>query len=473
MTSGWDQITAGEITRAIRGSLISGPADTKVGGISTDTRKMRPGQLFWPLKGDNHDGHDFLDTAVEKGAAVIVRENRYDFEIKKKKNVVVITVPDTLQALGDLAPWWRRRLNPRVVAITGSAGKTTTKEMASSILDLGAMTLKNEGNLNNLIGLPLSLLSLRAEHARAVLEMGMNKPGEIARLTEIAGPDIGLITNAAKAHLEGLGSVRGVAKAKIELFEKMPVTSQAVLNGDDTLLVEMASSLNREFLTFGLDPTNDIRASNVVNRGTDGLSFELDYHGSAQPIRLQVPGTQNVMNALAASAVAYCFQEPIEHVAEGLNRFNGINGRFRLLHLPDGTILVDDTYNANPCSLKAAIESLKDMTTNGGRVIIGLGEMLELGDETVTAHLEAGRLVAELRPNFFLAMGEHAREMMEGALQIGMSKGRIILVTSPEEMARKIDEVLQRGDLILLKGSRRMGLEKAARTLLEAHAKEV
>ncbi|MFC1824659.1 UDP-N-acetylmuramoyl-tripeptide--D-alanyl-D-alanine ligase [Thermodesulfobacteriota bacterium] len=473
MTAGWGQITTGEITRAIQGKLISGRPDIKVEGISTDSRKIKPGQLFWPLKGDNYDGHDFLKTAIEKGAAGAVRENRYDFEIPEGKDPVVITVPSTLQALGDLAGWWRRRLNPSVVAITGSAGKTTTKEMTSSILGLGAKTLKNEGNLNNLVGLPLSLLSLKEDHLRAVLEMGMNKPGEIGRLTEIASPDIGLITNVAKAHLEGLGSVRGVAKAKVELFEKMPMTSQALLNGDDVLLLEVASSLNRAFLTFGLGQRNDIRATKVLNRGIDGLSFELDYHGSAYPVRLRVPGTQNIMNALAASAVAYCLQEPVEHVAEGLNRFEGIEGRFRLIHLPDGSTLLDDTYNANPCSLKAAIDSLRSMVTNDGRVIIGLGEMLELGDETLNAHLEAGRLVAGLRPYYFLVMGDHAREMIEGALQIGMSKGQICLVNSPEEMALKIDEVLQSGDLILLKGSRRMGLERAAKNLLKAHAKEV
>jgi UDP-N-acetylmuramoyl-tripeptide--D-alanyl-D-alanine ligase len=348
----------------------------------------------------------------------------------------------------------------RVIGITGSAGKTTTKEMAASILTLSGATLRNRGNFNNLIGLPLSLFLLSEAHQTAILEMGMNRAGEIARLTEIADPDVGLITNVARAHIEGLGSLEGVAKAKVELLEKMAKRSRAVLNGDDELLIKTAAPLRREMMTFGFGPKNDVHPSALQNLGREGFSFEILYEGKVIPLRLRVPGIQNVYNALAASAIALALNEPPERIAQGLSAFEGIAGRFTVSPLPNGCVLVDDTYNANPHSLKAAIDSLKPLVPEGGRIIVGLGDMLELGDETVPAHVEAGEWVAEIGAFCFVALGAHASLMIEGARRKGYPSDKSAVARDHQDMAERIVKGWKRGDLVFLKGSRRVGLEK-------------
>jgi len=465
MTAKWGEITAGAIIKAIQGELISGPPELVLMGLSTDSREMARGEVFWALKGERYDGHDFVKQALEKGATGAVIQKGYRPEIPEGRKPVIIAVNDTLRSLGDLGNWWRRQHPIPVAAVTGSVGKTTTKEMAARILGLKALTLKNEGNLNNLIGLPLTLLSLEEAHRRAVLEMGMNRPGEIARLTEIADPDIGLITNVAKAHLEGLGDLKAVARAKVELLENMAEKGEAILNGDDELLLKTASPFRRKMITFGLGSENHIRADKIQSLGKEGTSFELQYFGHAQPVRLRVPGLQNVFNALAASAIALCLDESLEFILQGLSNFEGIKGRFMVSQLADGITLVDDTYNANPASLKAALDSVSVLVAGGGRIIVGLGEMLELGDETVRAHLEAGNMVAEIGVSHFLAMGEHADQMIEGALNEGFPTERAMIVRSHEEMVQVIRATMKDGDVILLKGSRRMGLEKVVEGL--------
>jgi UDP-N-acetylmuramoyl-tripeptide--D-alanyl-D-alanine ligase len=467
MTAKWGEITAGDMVSPVQGKLIAGPPESVFLGLSTDSRNILPGQLFWALKGERYDGHDFLKQAVDKGAAGVVIEKDHQPEFPRGSDLVVITVSDTLEALGDLARWWRHQHPVQVVAITGSVGKTTTKEMAASILGLNTVTLKNKGNFNNLVGLPLTLFLLEEVHRRAVLEMGMNRFGEIARLTEIADPDVGLITNVGRAHLEGLGDIKGVARAKVEMVEKISDDSQAVLNGDDELLMSVASPFRKKVMTYGLGANNDIRAAKIQNLGREGLSFELQYFGQSQTVRLRVPGLQNVFNALGASAIAICLKESPVHIVKGLGGFEGIRGRFMIAPLPHGITLVDDTYNSNPSSLKAAIESVKELAKNGGRVIIGLGEMMELGDEAVPAHVEAGSMVAELGAHCFIAMGEHAPEMIEGAVNAGFPSERTVMVSTHEEMVQEIRDVMIDGDVILLKGSRRVHLEKVAESLKE------
>jgi UDP-N-acetylmuramoyl-tripeptide--D-alanyl-D-alanine ligase len=460
MTARWGAISAKEILSAVQGEMISGADRAVFTGLSTDSRAVKEGELFWALRGERFDGHDFVKDAANKGAKGVVIERGRPCHIPAGKHLVVVAVPDTLKALGDFANWWRHQHRARVVAITGSTGKTTTKEMAATILGLSGMTLKNKGNFNNLIGLPVSLFLLNAVHRTAVLEMGMNRAGEIARLTEIADPDVGLITNVARAHVEGLGSLEGVAKAKVELLEKMSSESQPILNGDDELLMRTAASVRRKVMTFGLGPKNDVQPQDVKNLGRDGFSFDIRYQGKAVPVRLRVPGVHNIRNALAASAIAFALNEPADRIAQGLNRFEGIDGRFRLSPLPDGCTLVDDTYNANPHALKAAMESLRPLVGEGGRILVGLGEMLELGNETAAAHLEAGEMVAEIGACCFVALGEHAQLMIEGALRKGFPLERAAIARDHQDMAEKIKGMMRRGDLVFLKGSRRVGLEK-------------
>lgn len=473
MTPRWGEITAGTIVAPIQGELISGPHQVVLSGLSTDSRRIAQAELFWALKGEKYDGHDFVKQAIDKGAAGAVIEKGYGLEVPAPGDPVLIEVHDTLKALGDLGHWWRREYPIPVAAITGSVGKTTTKEMAARILGLNAATLKNEGNLNNLIGLPLTLLLLEKTHRRAVLEMGMNRPGEIARLTEIADPDVGLITNVGRAHLEGLGHINAVARAKVELLEKMSEKSQAILNGDDELLLKTASPFPRKITTFGLGPGNHIRADKIQSLGKEGTAFDLRFFDQVHPVRLRVPGLQNVFNALAASAIALCLEESPEHILEGLSGFEGIKGRFMISHLPGDVTLVDDTYNCNPTSLKAALDSVKALVTGRGRLIVGLGEMLELGDETVPAHLEAGNMVAEVGAFCFLAMGEHAPQIIEGAVSKGFAAERATEVRSHGEMAQKIEATMHDGDVILLKGSRKMQLEIVAEILQGKDQEEI
>jgi UDP-N-acetylmuramoyl-tripeptide--D-alanyl-D-alanine ligase len=458
----WGEITAGDIITPIQGSLLRGSSDTVFSGLSTDSRNIKERVLFWALHGEKHDGHAFLREAVSKGAAGVVIERGRPREIPSDREVVAIEVSDTLRGLGDLACWWRHQHKVRVIGITGSAGKTTTKEMTASILGLGGATLSNKGNFNNLIGLPLSLLLLSEAHHNAILEMGMNRAGEIARLTEIADPDVGLITNVAKAHIEGLGSLQGVARAKVELLEKMAKRSQAVLNGDDELLMKTAAPLQRETMTFGFEPGNDVHPHALQNLGREGFSFEIRYKGHVIPLRVRVPGIQNIYNALAASAIALALKEPPDRIAQGLGAFEGVAGRFTISQLPNGCVLVDDTYNANPHSLKAAMDSLKALVPEGGRIIVGLGDMLELGDETVPAHVEAGEWVAEIGASHFVALGAYASLMIEGARSRGYPPAQSAVAGDHQEMAERIMKGWRRGDLVFLKGSRRAGLEKVA-----------
>ena len=475
MCDGWGNITVKDIIRAARGRLVSGSPDRVIAGISTDSRKIRPGELFWALVGDTYDGHDFARPAMEKAAAGVVVEEGWARSEQGRKDLdsiqshpaqgAVICVDDTLKALGDLAAWWRHQYPVQVVGITGSSGKTTTKEMTARILELGRRTLKNQGNFNNLIGLPLTLLELTRDHACAVLEMGMNHPGEIGRLTEIADPDIGMILNVGMAHLEGVSDLDGVARAKTEMMAKISPRGLMILNGDDIPLMRRASLFSRQKITFGLGKTNDVRASNIQDMGLEGIRFLLEYRGESWPVHVRVPGRHHLKNALAAAAAALSLDEAPENIMRGLAAFSGMRGRFQVTWLDAGGLLVDDTYNANPFSLAAAMESIGALVQKGGRIIVGFGDMLELGEAASEAHQEAGRKAASGGAWCVFAMGEYAGVVAAGARMAGLSRDRVGVVGTHEEMTRKIRERMSPGDVVLLKGSRRMQMEKVAKGL--------
>jgi UDP-N-acetylmuramoyl-tripeptide--D-alanyl-D-alanine ligase len=464
------RMAAGEVLSPIKGELIRGPRDRSFCGISTDSRTVGKRQLFWALKGETFDGHDFVEEAMKRGAVGVVVNRDKAADLPTNTRASVIGVQDTLQALGDLARWWRRRFEVRVAAITGSGGKTTTKEMTSAILSLEGLTLKNEGNFNNLIGLPLSLFLLEKGHRYAVLEMGMNRPGEIGRLTEIADPDLGLITNVGRAHLEGVGSIEGVARAKVELLGKMAPRALAILNGDDRILMQAAAAFRKKLVTFGQGLQNSVRVEEIRNLGREGFCFAIQWKGKSFPVKLRMPGNHNVYNALAAAAIALSLDVSTDRIQEGLSQFEGVKGRFKVMPLANGSLLIDDTYNSNPSSLRFSLESLKALAPQGKKrikVIVGLGEMLELGEETEAAHLEAGEMVAEAGAEWLVAIGDHAPEMIRGALDKGFPRKRTIRVKDHKEMAAKILEVMKPGDLVFLKASHRIGLEQVAEKLRE------
>jgi UDP-N-acetylmuramoyl-tripeptide--D-alanyl-D-alanine ligase len=458
-------MTAGKLLSPIKGELLRGSREVSFAGVSTDSRAVEKGQLFFALRGETFDGHDFVKEAIKKGAVAAVVNKDWIVDLPAYTRASIIRVPDTLKALGDLAKRWRRRFDTRVAAITGSGGKTTTKEMTCAILSLEGLTLKNEGNFNNLIGLPLSLFRLDKSHQYAVLEMGMNRPGEIGRLTEIADPDIGLITNVGQAHIEGVGSIEGVARAKVELLDKMAPRALAILNGDDRILMQAAAAFRKKPVTFGQGLQNTVRAEKIRNLGRDGFSFDIQYKGRSFSVRLRVPGFHNVSNALAAASIALSLNLSKDQIQEGLSRFEGIKGRFKVVPLPDGSILIDDTYNSNPSSLRLALKSIKAIARQDRRVIVGLGEMLELGEETESSHVEAGEMVAQAGADWLVALGDHAPEMIRGALDKGFSRKRAIRVGDYKDMGSKILELMKPGDLVFLKASRRMGLERVAERL--------
>lgn len=467
MTAEWGKITASELVRPVQGKLLLKGRHDPFTGLSTDSRKVKPGDLFWALEGERYDGHDFVGAAVKAGASGIVicekvlpRLLDVPESEEKEAALTIITVRDTLKALGDLAHWWRRQYKTPVLSITGSAGKTTTKEMTANIFTQTVNVLKSPGNFNNLIGLPLTLLDLGPGTEIVILELGMNHPGEIARLAEICEPDAGLITNVGKAHLEGVGTIGDVAKAKAELIENMPATAIAILNGDDQLLIETAGPLRDKLMTFGLGVDNDVSAEDIEDRGVQGVHFRLRHRGESWPVSLCVPGLHNVMNALGAAAAALAFGVAPDHIRIGLEQFCGIRGRFTVDRLPVGVTIIDDTYNANPASLQAAMEAGKRIIPDTGRFVVALGDMLELGAAAPLEHRDAGRLVAESGAACLVVMGRYAPDLIRGALEADFPEKSISRVETHDQMVRAVVRQVGPGDVVLFKASRMMGLDK-------------
>ena len=469
MAARWGEITIGEIAAALGGSQVSGSRDKLVHGLSADSRAMVPGHVFLALRGEQFDGHDFLAEALGAGAAgLVVEASRPLGQGVADRDAAVITVPSTLTALGDLASWWREQWGGRVIAITGSNGKSTTKEMAAAIVSLKATTMKSPGNFNNLIGLPLSILALEPHHEVAVLEMGMNAVGEIARLTRIARPDIGVITNVASAHLEGLRDLAGVAAAKGELLREMPTRSTAILNGDNGLTKGLASAFAGETITFGLGAENRVRAEDIQNVGNASQSFAIRIDGERIPATIHLPGVHNVLNALAGAAIARCVSLPGELIACGLGGFRPLKGRFQMGELAGGIRIIDDTYNSNPSSLGAALRTIEGLREKGQGLVIGLGEMLELGVDAAQYHFDAGKRIAAMGARFLVVLGEHGRQVIEGARKGGMVPAQTVHASDHTEMIEAIKANAIRGDIVFLKGSRRVGLDRVVDGLTES-----
>jgi UDP-N-acetylmuramoyl-tripeptide--D-alanyl-D-alanine ligase len=446
------QVTAGRISPA--GARVT------VTGISTDSRSVCPGELFVPLRGEKFDGHDFLTQAVRRGAAACLSE-----DVIAGFPVPVIQVADTLQALGDIAAAVRRDFSGPVVAVTGSSGKTTTKEMLAAILSGTAPGLKTEGNFNNLVGLPLTLFRLASEHCWAVLEMGMSARGEIARLAEIALPDVGIITNVGPAHLETLHGLDGVARAKGELFAALKAGGTAVINADDERVAQLPVANGVRRLLFGFSASAEIRAEEVAVAGA-AVSFRLVLPEGAWPVTLAVAGRHNVNNALAAAAAAAALTVPAAAIVRGLQAFRGGRGRMELVDLGNGTVLIEDTYNANPLSVRAALTALDEMG-KGGRRIAVLGDMLELGAEAAELHRQIGAEAAQ-RCDVLILLGAMAGETAAGARQQGMPADRVQIVSSHAEAADRLRSLLRPGDRLLVKGSRGMQMEKVGAALRDS-----
>lgn len=446
-------------------SAASLTRDLRFGSITTDSRRFEEGALFFALRGPRHDGHDFVAEALAHGVAAAV----VDHEPAGAAAHRVVRVSDTLTALGDLAAWTRRQVPMRVVGITGSNGKTTTKEMVAAICSAAdfppphTRILKTEGNLNNLIGLPLTLFRVQGDEAVAVLEMGMNRPGEIARLTDIARPDYAVITNIGPAHLEGLGSIAGVAAAKGELFAGLPPDAVIAVNTDDEWVRNVAARFTGRRVTFG--QTGDVRARNVVDVTGDGVAFELVIGVHAIKVRLHLVGTHNVSNALAAAAIGHAMGLPVEVIARGLERTVGAAMRMQVIRLANGVTVINDAYNANPSSVEAALVALRRFS---GRPVVVLGDMWELGDEAQRAHREVGERAAALGVRELILLGTHGAATAAGACTGGMRAETVHVCASHTEAAEAVVSRWQPGDAVLVKGSRGMRMEEVVRLLERA-----
>ncbi len=455
-----DLRTVAEITG---GHLIQNGASVEVMGFSTDSRSVQSGELFIPLRGDNFDGHEYLTKAVQRGAAACLSE-----EMIGGLLVPVVKVNDTLKALGDLAAAVRRQYAGPVVGITGTSGKTTCKEMLSSILANLGEGRKSAGNFNNLIGVPLTLFGLQPEHRWAVVEMGMSDRGEIARLAEIAAPQLGIITNVGAGHLENLGGISGVARAKGELFINLPRDGVALINADDHEVRQLPVANGVRRVSYGTGPEVDVRATRITTH-EGSVGFDLNIGGKSQIVRLPLPGQHNVSNALAAAAAAMVLGVDLAGIVSGLESFQSCPGRMELIQLTDNIVLLDDSYNANPLSVHAALDAVHDLGYPG-RCIAVLGDMLELGASAPELHQDVGAMAAK-RVDWLLTIGEFAGETAQGAKAAGMPKQRVITTESHDELISRLQELLQAGDQVLIKGSRGMRMEKVTAALCKSQKK--
>lgn len=450
------------ILKNLPGRLVQGDLNSQARGVSTDSRTLQKGNLFVALAGPHFDGRAFLSQAFDRGAVGALISSPWSWDSTPDSRMI-IEVDDTLQALGDLARLWREPFSLPLVGISGSNGKTTTKEMLAGILEPCGPTLKNPGNLNNLIGLPLTLLGLGSEHRFAVLEMGMNRSGEIRRLSAIAGPTVGLITNIGPAHLEGLGSLEAISRAKGELFEALTQKDWAVINQDDPRILDLATRCHSQKITFGLDFRADVRAEEV-RLDSSGLVFWLCTQGQRREIRLPLPGRHNVGNALAAAAAALILGCSLDRIQGGLEGFSPPAHRLQIRPGPRGAHLIDDSYNANPASLEAALTTFQSLRQDrrGGLV---LGDMLELGGSSRTAHQAIGTRIGGLGVDYLLTIGQYTPALMAEALKGSRPPAKAVHCSSPTEVLEQLDRLIQAGDWILIKGSHGMALETIAAAL--------
>lgn len=453
--------TIDEILQAVSGKLIHGGNQDFVKGISTDTRSISVGDAFIALRGDNFDGHDFLQKACEAGAsAVIVSDERKASAVPS--SAAVILVSDTKEALKGLAHFHRMRFSIPVIGITGSNGKTTTKDMLAAILGMKYKVCATQKNFNNEIGLSFTLLSLEPDTDVCVVEMGMRGLGQITELTDIAAPTMGIVTNVGTSHIGILGSRENIAKAKKELIDALPADGIAVLNGDDPFVSKMGCGFSGKVLKYGLHPESDVRGQDISYQdGTTGFSC-LCGKGSFS-VKLKLLGIHNVYDALAAITAAKALNVEADKIRSALDTFSSSEQRQALVDI-GGVGVLDDSYNANPLSMKMAFQSLKQL--KGNHYYLVLGDMGELGKFENELHFQVGKDAADIGADGLITVGPLSRSIAEGAREHGLSV--LAECDTCEEAAAVLKKVLRPGDLVLLKGSHYMHMETVIHYLKES-----
>lgn len=430
-------------------------AQATLADVCTDTRKIQPGSLFVCLRGERFDGHSFASQAAQLGAAALLVDHPVDADVPQ------LVVTDTGKALLQLAGWYRRRFQLPVVGLTGSVGKTTTKEFIALVLGAKYNTLKTQGNLNNEIGVPQMLFRLEDSHTAAVIEMGMNHFGEISRLTRAVAPTVGLITNIGVSHIENLGSRAGILQAKLEILEGMAPDAPLIVNMDNDMLRTVKPG-DRPLLTFAIDDQSaDFTATDIAEQGST-TTFTVHHSTFTQPVTIPTVGIHNVYNALAAMAVGYVTGVDPAAAASALANYVPAGMRQNLVQV-GGVQVIEDCYNASPDSMRAALQTLGKLPVNRRYAV--LGAMLELGDYAKEAHTQVGKMAAENGIDGVLAYGADAAYIVEAAKQAGLENAR--LFDTKESLAQSLAQQVQPGDGVLFKGSRGMHLEDVMHTVYE------
>lgn len=457
------KIKAAEISQAIGADFLQGNPENLYKGISIDSRHIENGQLFFAIRGNNYDAHDFAVQAVSEGASGLVLERIVP---DLPSGVDVFLAPDTLAALQSLARHNRSAFNIPVIAVTGSAGKTTTKDLMAGVLSVKFNTLKTTGNQNNEIGLPLTLLSLNESHEALVVEMAMRGLGEIDFLCRLALPNAAIITNIGEAHLELLGSVERIAQAKGELLEHIPASGFAVLNAQSPYIYKQVARCPGKVIFFGTASNLDIYARDI-RISNEGSAFTVEAEGRSFNIFLPLPGLHNILNALSVIGAALELGFTAGEITEGLAKITLSGSRLEIIDLK-GVTVINDTYNANPSSVKAALEALAEVADNKRKIAV-LGDMLELGEKADLFHNQLGESIASTGVDYLITVGQLARQIALGAIQSGMSGSHVFICDSNDESIEKLEKLLNADDVVLVKGSRGMRMEEIIQALSTNH----
>jgi UDP-N-acetylmuramoyl-tripeptide--D-alanyl-D-alanine ligase len=432
-------------------------------GVSIDSRSIKKENLFVAIPGERFDGHQFVSEAAKKGASLVIISQEKTSQVDKEKleGIPAVLVEDARKALRDIALWHRNKFEVPTVAVTGTNGKTTTKDMIAQVLSSKFRVLKSIRSYNNLVGVPLTLFEINSDTEVLVLELGMSNPGEIGVLTRIAKANLGVITNIGPAHLESMESLEKIAQAKFELLDNMASPRTAVLNADDEFLAQKIKEAKEKTISFAINNKADIKASEVTTTTNEGyIGFKVN---GKLNMNLKLLGEHNVYNALAAFAVGTLMGVEEAKIKRSLERYEPSELRMELVRM--GNVrAINDSYNANPVSMANALKTLRQMKSEGRRIAV-LGDMLELGERTFEYHLDLGRSVAESKVDILLTVGKHSPAIGDGARRHGMSPERILSFDDNQKVSAHLLENLKAGDLVLIKGSRRMKLEEVVLSL--------
>lgn len=452
-------MTVEEILNASGGTLLSGSAKTELSGITTDSRQVTEGVLFIPIKGEKFDGHEFIKAAFDMGAVAALTHQDTDLLIDK----TIIKVDDTFKALHDITVYYKKKYHVPTVAVTGSVGKTTTKDLLYAALAVKYNTLKTPNNFNNEFGVPITVFQIEAEHECAVIEMGMNHFGEIERLAQMGQPDVAVITNIGMSHIENLGSREGIFKAKMEMVKNFTKDNTLIVNGDDEFLSKTKGTGEYKVVYYGIDnPENDVYAKNIVNRGLKGIEFTVVAEGREYFAEVTQPGRHNVYNALAAICVGREFGVPIEDAIIGIKNCEYTSQRLEVIE-KGGMQIINDCYNASPDSIKAALDVLSYATLD--RKIAVLGDVLEMGEYARDAHYKLGKAVVENGIDMLITAGKNAEYIARGAADCGLRAVKSFPKTL--DACKYVRETVRPGDAVLIKASHGMHFEDIYKTIEE------